>query len=40
MKLKDDRRLVAVIVGGFVGLLVLSCAFTFWLPFVGGGDAS
>ncbi len=40
MNLKDDRRLIAVIVGGFVGLLVLSCAFTFWLPFVGGGDAS
>ena len=32
--LPDDRRLVGIIVLGFVGLLILSCVFTFWLPFV------
>lgn len=40
LKLRDDRRLLWVIFGGFLGLLLLSCAFTFWLPFVGGGNVS
>ncbi len=40
MKLRDDRRMIYVIIGGFVGLLALACAFTFWLPFVGVGEAS
>lgn len=30
----EDRRAVAVIAFGFVGLLLLSCAFTFWLPYL------
>ena len=29
-----DRRIVVVIVVGYVALLILSCLFTFWLPFV------
>lgn len=40
LKLQEDRRMVGIIIGGYVGLLVLSCFFTFWLPFVGTGDAS
>ena len=36
LKLKEDKRLLAILVGGFLGLLLLSSAFTFWLPFVGG----
>ena len=32
----DGRRLLAVVIGGFVLLLLFVCAFTFWLPFVGG----
>lgn len=34
LRLREDRRLVAMIVGGFAGLLALVCAFTFWLPYV------
>jgi len=40
LKLRDHRRLVAIIAGGFFALLALYCAFTFWLPFTGGGGAS
>lgn len=29
---KADRRLLYYLVGGFVGLLALYSAFTFWLP--------
>ena len=36
---REDRRIVIVIAAGFLGLLALSCAFTFWLPYVGGGAA-
>lgn len=28
----EDKRLVYIIIGGFLFLLVLSLAFTFWLP--------
>jgi hypothetical protein len=28
----EDKRLVYIIIGGFVFLLVLSSVFTFWLP--------
>ena len=31
-----DRRAVAIVAWGYLGLLLLSCAFTFWLPFSGG----
>ncbi len=40
LKLPDDRSVVYWIVGGFVFLLVLTCAFTFWLPHLDGGTAS
>jgi hypothetical protein len=33
---KDDRRIVGLVIAGYLGLLALSCAFTFWLPFLGG----
>lgn len=33
-KLPDDRRAVFMIAAGFVALLLLCCAFTFWLPTV------
>lgn len=28
----EDKRVVYIIIGGFLFLLLLSCAFTFWLP--------
>lgn len=37
LKLPADRRSIGYIVGGFVGLLILACVFTFWLPYVGNG---
>lgn len=37
MALPGDRRLVVIVVAGFVGLLALAAAFTFWLPFLGEG---
>ena len=40
LKLREDRRLIMTIVAGFIGLLLLACAFTFWLPFVDGGNVS
>jgi hypothetical protein len=36
LRFTQDRRMLAVIVGGFVALLLLSVMFTFWLPFLGG----
>lgn len=36
LKLAEDRRMLAVLVGGYVILLVLLSAFTFWLPFLPG----
>lgn len=36
---RDDRRLLYMIIGGFLGLLALSCVFTFWLPNLGDGGA-
>ena len=38
VKLPSDRRLVGIVVGGFLGLLILSCLFTFWLPTLPGVD--
>lgn len=35
LKLRDHRKLLAVLIGGYALLLLLSCAFTFWLPFAG-----
>ncbi|MFP6597087.1 MAG: hypothetical protein VCC01_06490 [Candidatus Hydrogenedentota bacterium] len=32
LKNSEDKRLVFIIIGGFVFLLVLASAFTFWLP--------
>jgi hypothetical protein len=34
LKIPADRRLMAYMVGGYVALLILSCMFTFWLPFI------
>jgi hypothetical protein len=34
LKLPDDRKLMRMVAGGYVGLLLLSLAFTFWLPYV------
>ena len=34
-KIPEDKRLVYIVIGGFLGLLALSAAFTFWLPLVG-----
>lgn len=34
LKLPRDRRAIVIIVFGFVALLALAGAFTFWLPFV------
>ena len=32
---RDDRRAIGIIIAGFLGLLILFCLFTFWLPYVG-----
>jgi hypothetical protein len=32
LKNREDKRLIGIIVGGFVFLLLLSMVFTFWLP--------
>ncbi len=37
MKLPADRRIIGIIAAGYLGLLILSCLFTFWLPFVPAG---
>lgn len=37
--LPADRRIVAIVVAGFIGLLALAAVFTFWLPFAGEGGA-
>ena len=34
MQHAGDRRLLWVFAAGFLGLLLLVCLFTFWLPFV------
>ena len=31
-------RIRKYLFAGFLGLLILSCVFTFWLPFVANGD--
>lgn len=36
LKLGEHRKLVGILLGGYALLLLFSCAFTFWLPFVGG----
>ena len=33
--IRGNRRLLVVLGSGFAALLVLYCAFTFWLPFAG-----
>ena len=39
LKLAEDRRMIGIIAAGYIGLLVLYCAFTFWLPYVSSGGA-
>lgn len=39
LKNPDGKRLLAIIIGGFVAMLALVCLFTFWLPFVPRGTA-
>ena len=34
LNLAQDRRALVIVVGGYLALLVLYCAFTFWLPFM------
>ena len=34
LKQPGGKRLLAIIVGGFLAMLALVCIFTFWLPFV------
>lgn len=33
LRLGEDRRLLVVLVGGFLAMLALVCVFTFWAPF-------
>lgn len=35
LNLRAHRKLLGILVGGYVALLLFSCAFTFWLPFAG-----
>ena len=39
LKSGDGKRMLAVIIGGFLAMLALVCVFTFWLPFVPKGVA-
>ena len=39
LKNAEDKRLAYVIAGGFLAMLLLSAAFTFWLPNVGAEPA-
>jgi hypothetical protein len=39
LQYREDRRALWIIIGGFIGMLLLSCVFTFWLPFVPRGGA-
>jgi len=32
LSLKEDQRIVVLVAAGFLGLLLVSSAFTFWLP--------
>ena len=32
----EDKRVVGILVGGFIFLLLLASAFTFWLPNIPG----
>lgn len=34
LKQRHHRHMLAVLIGGYVLLLAVYCAFTFWLPFV------
>jgi len=34
LKTTDGKRMLLVILGGFIATLALICVFTFWLPFV------
>jgi hypothetical protein len=34
LKYRSDRRMIGLIVAGYLGLLILVGLFTFWLPFV------
>lgn len=34
MQVGEDRRAVFIIIGGYLGLLIFSCVFTYWLPYV------
>lgn len=36
---REDKRLLVIVAAGYLGLLVLSAVFTFWLPNVPGGGA-
>ncbi|MBN1817254.1 MAG: hypothetical protein JW828_07815 [Sedimentisphaerales bacterium] len=38
LKLAEDRRLMAILVAGYVFMLALVGIFTFWAPFWGNGD--
>ncbi len=40
LKIPEDRRLLVILVAGFVFMLALVSIFTFWAPFwASGGDA-
>lgn len=39
LKNREDKRLLAIIVAGYLGLLALSAVFTFWLPNLPAGAA-
>lgn len=38
LKVAEDKRIVWTVVGGYLGLLILACVFTFWLPYVGAAQ--
>jgi len=36
LKIAANRRLIAIVIGGYIALLLLVCFFTFVAPFWGG----
>lgn len=40
LKISEDRRLLFILIGGYVFMLVLLGIFTFWAPFWASGGAA
>ena len=39
MKIAEDRRLLVILVAGYLVMLAIACIFTFWAPGWASGDS-